>query len=54
MPVFKCYIFKNPSWHKNGRETQDEEESANILKVKHVKQYNPDHFVLLEEKPQKA
>ena len=32
MPVFKCYICKNPNWHKNGRETQDQEESANIYK----------------------
>ena len=20
MPVFKCYIYKNPNWHRNGRE----------------------------------
>ena len=30
--VFRCYICKNPNWHKNGRETQDQEESANIYK----------------------
>ena len=32
MPVFKCYICKNPNWHKNGRETQDQEESENLFK----------------------
>ena len=26
--VFKSYIFKTPNWHKNGREIQDQEESA--------------------------
>ena len=34
--VFKCQYLsvtfeKNPNWHENGRETQDQEESANIL-----------------------
>ena len=32
MPVFKCYICKNPNKNKNGREKQDQEETANILK----------------------
>ena len=29
--IFKCYICKNPNWHQNGSETQDQEESANML-----------------------
>ena len=33
MPVFKCYICKYPKWHKNSREMQDQEKSANIFKV---------------------
>ena len=32
MPVFKCYICKNPNWHKNYRKTPDQEESAKIYK----------------------
>ena len=32
MPVFKFYICKNPYWHKTGRETQEQEESASIYK----------------------
>ena len=31
MPVFKCYIFKNYNWYKNGRETEDESGSENML-----------------------
>ena len=31
MPVYKCYICKNHNWYKNGRETQEQEESVNIL-----------------------
>ena len=32
MRVWKYYISKNPKWHKNGRERQDQEEVENIHK----------------------